>query len=93
LIVPAIGKPQTDTTAATPSLTTFGVLMQALDNIPRQSQMPQVMSRQGGSQMRLGSENPQADNRIVRLMAATVRDSSQIEIAKPVQPVSLDPCI
>jgi hypothetical protein len=93
LIVPAIGKPQTDTTAATPSLTTFGVLMQALDNIPRQSQMPQVMSRQGSSQMRLGSENPQGDNRIVRLMAAAVRDSSQIEIAKPVQPVSLDPCI
>jgi hypothetical protein len=43
--------------------------------------------------MRLGSENPQADNQIVWLMAATVRDSSQIEIAKPVQPVSLDPFI
>jgi hypothetical protein len=31
---PALVKPQTDTTAASPSLTTFGVLMQALYIVP-----------------------------------------------------------
>jgi len=54
LKVRALVTPQTDTTAATPSPTTFGKLMQVLDIVPRQSQMPQVTSRQGSSQMRLG---------------------------------------
>jgi hypothetical protein len=40
LKVPAVGKPQTDWTAATPSPTTFGELMQALDIVPGQSQIP-----------------------------------------------------
>jgi hypothetical protein len=65
LKVPAVGKPQTDSTAVTPSLTTFGVHMQALDIVPRPSQMPQVTSRLRSSQMRLGLEKPQADNHIV----------------------------
>jgi hypothetical protein len=93
LKIPAVGKPQEDSTAATPSPTTFGELMQALDIVPGQSQMPQVTSRQGTSQMRLGSEKPQADNRILPPMPAAVRDSSLIELAKPVQPVSFYPCI
>ena len=84
LKVPAVVKPQTDTTAATPSPTTFGELMQVLDIVPGQSQMPQVTSLQGSSQMRLGSEIPQADNHIVALMPDTVPDSSQMEIATPV---------
>ena len=67
--------------------------MQALDIVPGQSQMPQVTSRQGTNQMRLGSEKPQADNPIVLPMPAAVPDSSPIEIAKPVQPVSFYPCI
>jgi len=49
LKVPAVVKPQTDTTAATPSPTTFGELMQVLDIFPGQSQMPQVTSQQGSS--------------------------------------------
>ena len=93
LKVPAVGKPQTDSTAATPSPTTFGEHMQALDIIPGQSQMPKVTSRQGSTQMRLGSKKPQADNHIVLPMPDAVPDSSQIEIAKPVQPVSFYPCI
>jgi len=93
LMIPAVGKPQEDLTAATPSPTTFGELMQALDIVPGQSQMPQVMSRQVHRQMRLGSEKPQADNCIVPPMLAAVPDSSPIEIAKPVQPVSFYPCI
>jgi hypothetical protein len=54
--VSAVGKAQTDTTAATPSPTTCGKIMQALDIVPRQLQMPQVTSPQGCTQMRLGSE-------------------------------------
>jgi len=49
LKVPAVVKPKTDMTAATPSPTTFGKLMQTLDIVPGQSQMPQVMSRPGCS--------------------------------------------
>jgi len=93
LNVLAVGKPQTTSTAATPSPTTFGELMQALDIVPGQSQMPQVTSQQGSSQMRLGSKKPQADNHRVLAMRAMVPDSSQIEIANPVQPVSLYPCM
>jgi len=53
--------------------------------------MPQVTSRQGNSQMRLGSEKPHADNDIISLMPNAVPDSSQREIATPVQPVSILP--
>jgi len=88
LNVPAVGKPQADSTAATPSPTTFGELMQGLDIVPRQSQMPQVVSWQGTCKMRLSSEKPQADNPIVPPMPAAVPNSSPKEIAKPVQPVS-----
>ena len=89
--IPAVVTPQTDTTAATPSPTTFGELMQVLDIVPGQSQMPQVTSRQGSSQMRLGLEKPQEDNHILSLMPDAVPDSSQREIAMPVQPVSFYP--
>jgi len=82
LKIPAVGKPQEDWTAATPSPTTFGELMQALDIVPGQSQMPQVMSRQGTSQMRVGSEKPEADNRILPPLSAAVPDSSRIVLAK-----------
>jgi len=51
LTVPAVVKPQTDSTAPAPSLTTFGELMQGLDIVPGQSQMPRVTSQQGSSQM------------------------------------------
>jgi len=55
--------------------------------------MPQVTSRQGSSQMRPGSAKPQADNHIVSLMPEAVPDSSQREIATPVQPVSIYPSV
>jgi len=63
--------------------------MQVLEIVPGQSQMPQVTSRQGSSQMRLHSEKPQADNHIVSLMPDVVPDSSPWEIKTPVQPVSI----
>ena len=93
LKVPAVVKPQTDTTAATPSPTTFGECMQVVDIVPRRSQMQQVMSQQDSCQMRLGSEKSQADNHIESLMPHAVPDSSQMEIAQPVQPESSYPSI
>jgi len=89
----AVLKPQTDMTAATPSPITFGELMQVLDVVPEQSQRPQVTSRQGSSQLRLGSEKPQADNHIESLTPDAVPDSSQREIGKSVRPVSIYPSI
>jgi hypothetical protein len=88
LNVPSVGKPQADSTVATPSLTTFGELLQVVDNIPGQSQIAQVTSGQDTSQMRVGLEKPQEDNNTVPQMAAAVPDPSPIVIAKPVQPTS-----
>jgi len=82
---PVVVKPQTDTTAATPSPTTFGELMQDLDIVPRQSHMPPVISRPGSSQMQLGLRKCQAGNHMVSLTRDAVSDLSQMEIAKPVQ--------
>jgi hypothetical protein len=93
LTVPAVGKPPRDSTAPTPSPTTIGEHMQALHIVPRRSKMPPVMSPQGSSEMRLGLEQPQADNHIVPLMPAVVPDLPQIEIAKPVPPVSYYQCV
>jgi hypothetical protein len=87
----AVIKPQTDTTAATQSPTTYGVLMQVLDIVPGQSHMPEVMSRQGSSQQRLGLVKPQADNDIVSLMPGAVPDLSQMEIVKKVHCLSFTP--
>jgi hypothetical protein len=44
LKVPAVEKLQTNTTAATPSPTSFGLYMQALDIVSEQSEMLQVTS-------------------------------------------------
>jgi hypothetical protein len=67
--------------------------MQALDMVPRQSQMPLVTSWQASSEMRLCLEKSQADNHKVPPMPPTVHNLSQIEIAKPVHSVSIYPCI
>jgi len=74
LKTPTVVKPQTYTTAATPSPTTYSELMQALDIVPGQWQMPQVTSRPGSSKMRLGLEKPQGDNHIVCHTPDTVPD-------------------
>jgi hypothetical protein len=68
-------KPETDLTGVTSSPTIFGELMQFLDNIPWQSQLPQVRSRQGSSQMKLRLEKSQAENHTGSLMPNTVPDS------------------
>jgi len=91
--VPAVVKPKTDTTAATPSPTTSGEHIQIVDIVPVKSKMPQVMSRHGSSQMRLGSVNPLPGNHIPSLMPHAVTNSSQKEIAMPVQPLSIYPSV
>jgi hypothetical protein len=65
--------------------------MQAVDIVPRQSQMQQVTSRQGSCQMRLGLEKPQADRHTVSLLPTAVPDSSPIATAKAFQPVRFYP--
>jgi len=58
LMVPVVVEPQTHTTAATPSRTSFRELLQTLDIVPRQSRSPNGSSRPGRSQIRMGSERP-----------------------------------
>jgi len=88
LKVPAVVIPQPTMTAATPSPTTFGELMQVHDIVPGQSQMPQVMFHQGSSKIRLGLEKPEADNHILSRMHDAVPNLSQRDIETPVQSAS-----
>jgi len=93
LKVPAVVKPQIDMTAAIPSPTTFGELMQTLDIVPGQTQMPAVTSQPGSSQMWLGSEKPQSYKFIPVFLPDAAPDSTPIEDAKPVEPERFYPCI
>jgi len=93
LMIPVVVKLQRDITAATPSPISFGKLMQARDMVPGRLQMPPLTLRSRSCQMRQCSERPQADTNILSLASNAVPDSSKIEIAKPVQPVSVYLCI
>jgi len=93
LMVLAVFKPQIDTTAATPSPTTFGEQMQTLHMVRGKSPMTVVTSRPGSSQMRLGSENPQSHQYIQVFSPDAATDSMPIQDAKPVEPVSFYPCM
>jgi len=78
LKVPAVVKPEIGMTAATPSPTTFGELMQTFEINRRQSQMPPVTSRPGSTLMRLVSEKPQSDKLITVLSPDAAPDSTSI---------------
>jgi len=93
LKVPAVLKPRTDTTAPTPSLTTFEELLQTRDIVRRHSHIPQVRSRPGSIQMRLGLEKPESHNSRAHLLPGVVPDSSQMVIGKPVEAIRFYPCI
>jgi len=93
LMVPAVVKPQIDTTAATPSPTTFGEHMQTLDIVRGQLPMTAVTSRPGSSQMRLGSEKPQSHQFIPVFAPDSATDSVPIQDGNPVEPVSFYPCM
>jgi len=93
LNVPAVVKPQIETTAATPSPITVGEHMQTPEIVRGQSEMPAVTSRPGSSQMRLGSEKPQLHQFISVFSPGMTTDSMTIQDANPVEPVSFYLCI
>jgi len=93
LKVPAVVKPQIDTTAATPSPTTFGEHIQTIEIVRGQSPMTAVTSRTRSSQIRLGSEKPQSHQFIPVLLPNAATDLVPIHDAKPVEPVSFYPCM
>jgi len=88
-----VGKRKTNTTAATPSPAAFGEFMKDQDIVPGQSKRPQMTSRHGSSQMTLGSETPQPNNRILPPMPEAVPNLSQIEIANTFPPIRVNPCM
>ena len=93
LKVPAVFKPQLDTTTATPSPTTVGEHMQTPEMDRGHSEMPAVTSRPRSSQMMLGSEKPQSQTLIPVLSPGMATDSMPIHDANPVEPVSFYPCM
>jgi len=93
LRVPAVVQPQTNDDAPAPPPATFGELMESLDIVPRISQRPHGTSRAGSSHIRLGSVKPQSKSSIPSGVPAAEPDSSTLLKAKPVEPVSFDPCI
>jgi len=93
LKLPAVVKPPIDSTAAKPPLKTFGEHMHTLDDICGQSQMPAVTSRPGCNQMRLGSEKPQLQKLLPKLWPMAAPNLTPIQDAKPVEPMSVYPCI
>jgi len=91
--VPAVIQPKTDNDAVAPAPPTFGDLMECVDIVPGISQMPLATSRPGSSHMRLGTGKPQSNTSRYGLAPATEPDSSLIQNAKPVELVTLYPCI
>jgi len=93
LMVPAVVKPQIDSTAATPSPITVGEHILTLVIVRGQSEMPAVTSRPGSSQMRLRSEKPQWHKFIPVLSPGMATNSITIQDANPVEPVSFYTCM
>jgi hypothetical protein len=93
LKVLAVVKPQIDTTAATPWQTAVGEHMPRLDIIEGHSEMPAVTSRPGSGQMRLCSEKSQSHQLILVLSPDVATNSMPIQDAKPIEPLSLYPCM
>jgi len=91
--VSAVIQPQTDNVTAAPAPTSFGELIDTLVIIPGIWQMPQGTSRAGSSHMRVDSGKPQSKKCIVCVWPEAKPDSSPIQKAKPVEPVSFYPSI
>jgi hypothetical protein len=79
--------------APAPPPSTFGEQMKSLDIVPGISQRPQRTYRPGSSHIRLGSVKPQSQLGIPNGEPAAEPNSSMLLKAKPVEPVSFDPCI
>ena len=93
LNVLAVVKLHTDDNSVIPAPITFRELMQSVEIIPGILQLLQATSWPGSSHMRLGSERPQWIKHIASLPPDMEPDSSLIQNAKPLEPISLYPCI
>jgi len=93
LRVPAGVQPQTMDDAPEPPPETFGELMESLDIVPGMPQMRQGTSRPGSSHIGQSSVKPQSKSGIPSGEPAAELDSLMLLKAKPVEPVSFNPCI
>ena len=91
--VQVVVQPQTDDDASAPPLTTFGELMERPDIVPGISQMLQGTSRLRSGHIRLGSVKQQSNTSVSGLEPAAEPNMSPLLNAKPVEPVSIYPCI
>jgi hypothetical protein len=93
LNVPAVVKPQIDTTAAIPSPITVGEHMQTPEIVHGQSEMAAVTAWPGSGQMGLGSEKSRSRKVIPVLSPGMVTDLMLIQDGNPLEPVSVYPCM
>jgi len=93
LRVPAVIQPQTNHDPTAPPQATFGELMESLDIVSGISQRPQGTSRPGSGQFTVGSVKAQSKSSIPSGEPAEEPDLSMLLKVKPVEPVSLYPCI
>jgi hypothetical protein len=93
LKVLAVLQHQIDTTAATPSLTTFGQHMQTVEIVSGQSHMPAVTSRPGCSQPRLGLDKPESHTFTLVFSPNAEPDLIPIPDTKPAAALSFYHCI
>jgi len=92
LKVPAVVQAQREVDATWSAPTTFGEPMETIESVFGKSQMLQVTSRPGSSQMRLGLQKPQTHEGIQSLPPAPAPDWSTIQISKHDEPASYNPC-
>jgi hypothetical protein len=90
---PAVVQPQTDDNAVAPVQTTFGVLMECPDIVAGILQMPHTTSGPGSGYTGLRSGEARLNPRICSILPAAKRDLSLIYNAKPVELISVNPCI
>jgi hypothetical protein len=90
LRVTAVVLPRTNDDTPPHPPTIFADLMESLDIVPGISERS---SQAGSSHLRLGSLKPQSKSSIPSGEPAAEPDSSPLLKAKPVEPVSFDPCI
>jgi hypothetical protein len=93
LKVPGVVNHQIDPIAATPSPITFGEPMPTLAIVSGQSHMLAVTSRPGSSHMRMGLEKSQSHEFIPLFSPVAEPDSTPILDTKPVEPISIYPCL
>jgi len=92
LKVPEVVQSQREKNATWSASTPVAEPMETHDTLHRKSQMPQVTSQPGSSQMRLGLQKPLIYEGIQSFPPTPPLDSSVIQISMHVEPVSYNPC-